>query len=87
MYGAGAALGWRALNAELGWSAIGSEGHRLEVTGCAIVGKLGLCAELARLSTDAEASALVGDMPSAAAGEKTSQTITFWLSVGASERK
>jgi hypothetical protein len=90
MYGAGMALGWRALNAEVGWSAIGSDGHRLDMTGCAIGGKLGLCLELARLSTgvgSGDAAAASGDMPSDVAGEKTSQSITLWLSVGASERK
>jgi hypothetical protein len=86
VYGAGVALGWRALNAEVGWSAIGADSRRLEVSGCAIAGKLGLCAELARLSTDAtndETSVTSTDTT----GEKTSQTITIWLSVGASERK
>ena len=91
MYGAGVALGWRALNAEVGWSALGGDGHRLEATGCAISGKLGLCVELARLSTGDgsgnAAGAASGDMPSDVAGEKTSQSITLWLSVGASERK
>ena len=86
MYGAGAALGWRALNAEVGWSAIGAEGQRLEATACAIAGKLALCAELARLSTRGSSAEPVV-VPSAATGEMTSQTITFWLSVGASERK
>lgn len=87
MYGAGAALGWRALNAEVGWSAIGTDGHRLELTGCAIAGKLGVCVELARLSTSEGSGNTSADMPSDVAGEKTSQSITLWLSVGASERK
>lgn len=87
MYGAGMALGWRALNAEAAWSAIGTEGHRLDVTGCAIAGKLGFCAELARLSTGDGSGNVPGGISTDLAGEKTSQTITFWLSVGAAERK
>lgn len=87
MYGVAAALGWRTLHAEMGWAALGTDGHRIDATGCAIVGKLGLCAELARLSTGtSDASGASGTMRGDTPGE-TSQTITIWLSVGASERK
>jgi hypothetical protein len=52
VYGARAALGFRTLHAELGWSDLGNATYRSELTLCALVTPVALCGELTRLVTN-----------------------------------
>jgi hypothetical protein len=80
VYGARAALGFRALHAEVGWSNLGSATYRSELTLCALVTPLALCGELTRLVTD-ERDLRGQSQPF------TSQVLGLRLSLVTSERK